>query len=70
NRFKHFEELSRVLLGQAPGRQTDDERILCYNIGIGLHDALFASHLYDMILERNINCKSFIQHKLDDKFWL
>lgn len=70
NQFKHFEELSRVLLGQAPGRQTDDERILCYNIGIGLHDALYASHLYDMILERNINCKSFIQHKLDDKFWL
>ncbi|MBR1643987.1 MAG: ornithine cyclodeaminase [Bacteroidales bacterium] len=48
DRFRHFDELSRVLLGQAQGRTSPQERILCYNIGIGLHDAVFANHLYEL----------------------
>lgn len=48
DRFRRFEELSRVLRGEAQGRADDAERILCYNIGLGLHDAVFADHIYNM----------------------
>jgi ornithine cyclodeaminase/alanine dehydrogenase-like protein (mu-crystallin family) len=49
NEFKAFAEFSDVLLGRAPGRQSADERIISYNIGLGLHDVWFASHIYDRI---------------------
>lgn len=45
--FKQFHELSEVLLGKAAGRESEAERILDYNIGLGLHDALFASKIFD-----------------------
>lgn len=53
NQFKKFNELGEVLDGKCPGRETDEERILSYNIGLGLHDVLFASNIYDMV----INCQ-------------
>lgn len=46
--FKQFGELSRVLLHQDKGRENDCERILSYNIGLGLHDAYFAYNIYKM----------------------
>ena len=61
--------MSRVLLGDNPGRETNDERILCYNIGLGLHDAFFASHLYDILQERD-DLPSFTQDKETSKFWI
>ena len=42
-------EISEVLLGVAKGRENDDERILCYNIGISLHDVALAEHIYNRI---------------------
>lgn len=47
--FRHFAELTDVLSGRDKGRTSDDERILGYNIGIGLHDVYFASRIYDLI---------------------
>lgn len=47
--FRKFDELSNVLLGNNPGRENDQERILSYNIGLGLHDAFFAEKIYEMI---------------------
>ena len=49
NDFKTFAEISEVLLGNQPGRMTTKERILSYNVGIGLHDVWFASEIYNMI---------------------
>jgi len=49
NEFRAFAEFSDVLLGRASGRQSADERIISYNIGLGLHDVWFASHIYDRI---------------------
>ena len=66
SRFKRYDELSRVLLGENPGRESDDERILGYNIGLGLHDVLFASKIYDRMKE----CEHFVQHKETEKFWI
>ncbi len=42
NQFRKFGELGNVLSGKIPGRESDDERILSYNIGLGLHDVYFA----------------------------
>lgn len=51
--FKQFDELSHVLLGQNPGRENDRQRILAYNIGLGLHDAYFAYKIYDLLQNQN-----------------
>lgn len=45
NQFRHFAEIGDVLSGRVIGRETDEERILSYNIGLGLHDVLFANKL-------------------------
>ncbi len=49
--FKRFNELSEVLLGKIPARTLGDERILAYNIGLGLHDVYFANKIFE-----NYNC--------------
>ncbi len=46
--FKEFHEIGDVLSGVCKGREDDDERILSYNIGLGLHDVYYASKIYDM----------------------
>ena len=50
SKFRKFEEFSNVLIGKSPGRESDEERILSYNIGLGLHDAFFAERIYRMIV--------------------
>jgi ornithine cyclodeaminase len=49
DRFKYFDEIGNVLLCKSKGRENDTERILSYNIGLGLHDAVFAYKIYNMI---------------------
>lgn len=49
NQFQAFNELSEVLLGKIQGRENETQRILAYNIGLGLHDVLFATKIYSMI---------------------
>ncbi|MBR5657389.1 MAG: ornithine cyclodeaminase [Prevotella sp.] len=47
--FRQYDEFHHVLQGKNPGRTNPDERILCYNYGIALHDILFASRIYEKI---------------------
>ncbi|MBD5220009.1 MAG: ornithine cyclodeaminase [Bacteroidales bacterium] len=49
NEFKSFDEFSRVLLGMANGRSNNNERIIAYNIGLGLHDVYFAAKILRLI---------------------
>ena len=49
DRFREFHQFEEVLKGATPGRESDTERILSYNIGLGLHDVLYASRIYDML---------------------
>lgn len=49
DRFRQFGELSDVLSGKIPGRINDSERILSYNIGLGLHDILFAHKILSLL---------------------
>ena len=67
DRFRIFDEFSKILLRQNPGRENDKERILSYNIGIALHDVYFASKIYDA-LESKATEVSF--QKIKEKFWI
>lgn len=49
SQFKSFGELSDVLSGETEGRISNQERILSYNIGLGLHDVLFAYKIMQRI---------------------
>ena len=51
DRFRCFREIKDVLSGKVPGRESDDERILSYNIGISLHDVYFAYRILQYINE-------------------
>ncbi|HZH87973.1 MAG TPA: hypothetical protein VFD78_02235 [Chitinophagaceae bacterium] len=48
SQFKTFGEIDKVLLGEMKGRESDDERILSYNIGIALHDIYLAKKIYNL----------------------
>lgn len=67
SKFKQYAELKDVLSGKAAGRENDKERILSYNIGLGLHDILFASKIYDMLSEK---AKDIKIQKETSKFWI
>lgn len=49
SQFRNFDEIGNVLAGKNPGRQNDDERILSYNIGLGLHDIFYAHKILNLI---------------------
>lgn len=50
NQFKSFAEFSDVLSGKALGRTDDKERIVVYNIGLGLHDVWFAHNIFELAI--------------------
>lgn len=47
--YRYYAEIEDVIEGKAEGRTGDEERIISYNVGLGLHDALFASKIYGMV---------------------
>lgn len=51
DRFHQFGEIAPVLAGKTAGRTSSEERILSYNIGLGLHDIVFAKHIYDRLID-------------------
>lgn len=55
NEFQAFAEFTDVLSGKAVGRQSAEERIISYNIGLGLHDVWFASNIYDIMIGAGTN---------------
>lgn len=69
SQFKKYDELSQVLLGNNPGRESDSERIISYNVGIGIHDAVYSSHIFDIITEEG-KAEYFTQDKETSKIWL
>lgn len=52
DRFREYHQLEEVLKGAIPGRENDNERILSYNIGLGLHDVFYASNIYKILTEK------------------
>ncbi len=66
DRFKYFDETANVISGIHPGRTNDRERILSYNIGIGLHDIYFASKIFEMATAQN----EIELFDTTEKFWI
>lgn len=51
DQFKFFAEISEVLRGEKPGRESAEERILSYSVGMSLHDVYAAAKLYSYFEE-------------------
>lgn len=47
--FRQFGEIADVLSERIPGRANDTERIISYNIGLGLHDVLYANRIIELL---------------------
>ena len=67
DRFRQYGEICDVLSGKIPGRENDRERILSYNIGIGLHDLVFADKIYAMLKD---DAPEWSFEKDTRKFWI
>ena len=67
DRFRHYAEIAEVLDGSVPGRESETERILSYNIGLGLHDLVFAARIHSLLKDR---CPDLSLEKPLDKFWI
>ena len=67
NQFRQFGELQDVISGKIEGRESDKERILSYNIGLGLHDVVYASKLYDILQDKSSEVTIIRE---SDKFWI
>lgn len=67
DRFRSFAEFSDVLDNTIQGRTNDSEQILCYNIGIGLHDALFSWKILQLLKESSDEVNLVRE---TSKFWI
>lgn len=54
--------------GSATGRESLDERILVYNIGLAIHDLAFASRIYQTIDKQTLQDIDFQQP--NEKIWV
>lgn len=74
SKFNFFAEVADVVNGKICGREDDQERILVYNIGISLHDIMFAGYIYMRFLKANEkNCEEVQQVNFaqpTNKFWI
>ncbi len=52
NQYKNCHEVSEVINKKCPGRENDKERIIVYNIGIAIHDLVFAYEIYKKLLKK------------------
>ena len=68
SQFKDYNEFGEVLAGRDPGRRSDCQRILSYNYGLGLHDVLFAAHIYEMTDNADGHDINIVRET--DKFWI
>lgn len=67
NQFKDFNEIGEVLKGKDIGRKSEEQRIIVYNYGLGLHDLVYASKIYELI--NNDSTAIELKHETS-KFWI
>ena len=67
NRFKQYGEIQDVISGKIIGRESNEERILSYNIGLGLHDIVYASKIYEILKD---NSNEIAIERETVKFWI
>ena len=67
SQFKQFGEIQDVIANKIKGRESDKERILSYNIGLGLHDIVYASKIYEVLKEDSNEIEI---ERETEKFWI
>lgn len=67
SQFKQFAEIQEVIEGKKAGRESDTERILSYNIGLGLHDVVYAIKIYGML---DSESSEIPLERETEKFWI
>lgn len=68
SQFRSFAEVSDVVAGRAQGRVSESERILAYNIGIAMHDILFAANICKQLKKDDLTEIDLAQPEL--KTWV
>ena len=68
NQFKGYNEIGEVFAGRDPGRENDEQRIINYNYGLGLHDVVYAAKIYE--LTENQDLPTINLFKETRKFWI
>lgn len=66
--FRNYNEIGEVFAGRDPGRLSDEQRILNYNYGLGIHDVVFAAKVYEMTENQNFPVVDL--YKETNKFWI
>lgn len=66
--YHDYNEIGEVFAGRDPGRKAENQRIIDYNYGLGLHDVLFASKIYEMVVGKALPEIPII--KETHKFWV
>ena len=68
SQYENYNEIGEVLAGRDPGRKGQEQRIIDYNYGLGLHDVVYASKIYEMVADKDVPCVGIV--KETDKFWV
>lgn len=66
--YRGYNEIGEVLAGRDPGRTSDEQRIIDYNYGLGLHDVVYASKIYEMLDSSTLSEVGRV--KETDKYWV
>ena len=67
HQWKDYNEVGEVLAGRAPGRKTDEQRIIDYNYGLALHDVVYAAKIYELLKDESQDIKI---ERETAKFWV
>lgn len=68
SQYKDYNEIGEVLAGRDKGRKSPKQRIIDYNYGLALHDVLYASKIYSMMMNKTTTEVKII--KENNKFWV
>ncbi len=49
NEFRYLAEVAEVQTGDKPGRQSEQERIIAYNVGLSIHDVYYANQVFGLL---------------------
>ena len=68
NQYNDYNEIGEVLAGRDPGRKSDEQRIIDYNYGLGLHDVVYAAKLYELLESKSLPEVEIA--KETEKYWI
>lgn len=68
SQYKDYNEIGEVLAGRDPGRRSEEQRIIDYNYGLGLHDVVYAAKLYELLEGQQVPEVDIV--KETSKYWV